>query len=426
MIGDGSNDDQVASETLARIAAKNSSIILDLFGGLSRNSITCPTCQQIEVQFALFTSVQVPIPQKRSAVWSVTFVPYDRLGLPTLLTIDEGSDIAQAISAAVGRDVNIRLATKQYGTDYRFGEPSSSLVVGNFAFEVPDDSKIYTVLLIKAVLTIGARQKVIEVSTPLLLEIPDEEVATEIIESLCGERLRVFWTKKDLPIPPRAQTLDFQLRAGGLAFSDKSQKFSVTASGPLSTTSVRVTMNSEHMREERGFNWGLFLTINGENQSRQRLADAIDLTDCLMFMTAPEVLSEDNKWHCDRCNGHVQAVKSFSVCREPPILILHLARFVQIGAVQGKLDAPIAYPDVLDFAPLLARPGDTAVNYRLFGVVEHYGTLSAGHYVAICWVEGQRKWMCFNDSGVRPALSAASPRAYILFYRRMDDNGTVE
>jgi ubiquitin C-terminal hydrolase len=185
-------------------------------------------------------------------------------------------------------------------------------------------------------------------------------------------------------------------------------------------------MNSEHMREERGFNWGLFLTINGEGQSRTTSADAIDLTDCLKFMTSPEVLSEDNKWHCDRCNSHVQAVKSFSIWRDPPILILHLARFVQIGAVQRKLDVPITYPDVLDFVPFLARPSDTAALYRLFGVVEHYGTLSAGHYVAICWVEDRQKWLCFNDSGVRPALSAGSPRAYILFYRRVGDTDTVE
>lgn len=69
--------------------------------------------------------------------------------------------------------------------------------------------------------------------------------------------------------------------------------------------------------------------------------------------------------------------------------------------------------------------------YDLYGVVNHFGGLNAGHYTANCFNEVYQKWYNFNDSQVsetyrgigKPSMSDLKPdivrsSAYVLFYKR--------
>ena len=73
----------------------------------------------------------------------------------------------------------------------------------------------------------------------------------------------------------------------------------------------------------------------------------------------------------------------------------------------GKLNKPIQFPEILDFAPFMSGTSDRSPIYRLYGVVIHLDILNAafsGHYV--CYVKNfQNKWFKVDDSVVCLSVS---------------------
>merc|ERR1712070_605205 len=57
--------------------------------------------------------------------------------------------------------------------------------------------------------------------------------------------------------------------------------------------------------------------------------------------------------------------------------------------------------------------------YHLFGVINHYGSISGGHYTAYAKVAD--RWCCFDDSYVSTLDASPCRKAvesgYVLFYR---------
>lgn len=53
----------------------------------------------------------------------------------------------------------------------------------------------------------------------------------------------------------------------------------------------------------------------------------INLIDCLNEFEKPELLDEDNKWYCSKCEVHVQAKKQMQIYQVPPVLVINLKRF---------------------------------------------------------------------------------------------------
>lgn len=51
------------------------------------------------------------------------------------------------------------------------------------------------------------------------------------------------------------------------------------------------------------------------------------LTDLIRNQLQPEILEDDNKWLCDKCNQRVAATKSQEYLQLPKILTIHLKRF---------------------------------------------------------------------------------------------------
>jgi len=69
--------------------------------------------------------------------------------------------------------------------------------------------------------------------------------------------------------------------------------------------------------------------------------------------------------------------------------------------------------------PENAMIGDS-LKYRLYGVVNHYGSQNFGHYTAFSRVLAD-EWTEFNDSTVYSVEKSrvVSSGAYILFYERV-------
>lgn len=123
---------------------------------------------------------------------------------------------------------------------------------------------------------------------------------------------------------------------------------------------------------------------------------------CLNNFTALELMTGNNKVGCDFCSERINgkggktinttATKQFLISSPPAVLILHLKRF-QVGPrfMFRKLSKHVTFPFILDLAPFCASKVKTLpnvnryqkkLNYSLYGIVEHSGSMHGGHYVA--------------------------------------------
>ncbi|GAA6049617.1 hypothetical protein JCM3770_005037 [Rhodotorula araucariae] len=154
----------------------------------------------------------------------------------------------------------------------------------------------------------------------------------------------------------------------------------------------------------------------------------VSLVACLEQFVRDEVLDGDDAWHCPRCKKNRKAVKKLSLSKLPPILVIHLKRFSFHGPFSDKIETQVQYPlaglDLTHFVPppIMSQQGPSASPpkgyvYDLFGVTNHYGNLSSGHYTA--FVRSGRDWFNIGDSKVTPADPAnvqSAKSAYILYY----------
>ena len=140
-------------------------------------------------------------------------------------------------------------------------------------------------------------------------------------------------------------------------------------------------------------------------------SDECSLYSCLNNFTQSELLAGSNKWACDSCTKlknendtaadtdcstrtetvYSPAYKQSLIFCPPAILTLHLKRFQQTLSGCKKVNKHVSFPLDLDLGSYcsstsVAMPhvglGQSQVLYRLYGVVEHSGGLSGGHYTA--------------------------------------------
>ncbi|GAA5935570.1 hypothetical protein JCM1841_004431 [Sporobolomyces salmonicolor] len=156
----------------------------------------------------------------------------------------------------------------------------------------------------------------------------------------------------------------------------------------------------------------------------------VTLMSCLEAFVRDEILDKDDAWFCPRCKKNRKATKKLSLSKLPPILVIHLKRFSFHGPFSDKIETQVQYPlsglDLTHFVPppLMDKRGQAMDKsppggfvYDLFGVTNHYGNLSSGHYTA--YVRSGRDWFNIGDSKVTacdPAVVQSAKSAYILYY----------
>ncbi|BGP04089.1 Ubiquitin carboxyl-terminal hydrolase [Rhodotorula toruloides ATCC 204091] len=179
----------------------------------------------------------------------------------------------------------------------------------------------------------------------------------------------------------------------------------------------------------------------------------LSIEDALVQLTAPESLPD----YVTSRGRTLDATKQVFLDALPPVLILHLKRFLydEVGGVQ-KSTKKVAYGTELAIdervmsAPLKAQVGRAGAKYELFGVVYHHGLhASGGHYtVAVrrgyhspTWLELDDTYMRTLDAkevAVRPQSAKArrwetasssklfdddadQKNAYLLLYAKVDE-----
>ncbi|KAG2732413.1 hypothetical protein G9P44_004830 [Scheffersomyces stipitis] len=185
----------------------------------------------------------------------------------------------------------------------------------------------------------------------------------------------------------------------------------------------------------------------------------VSLDDCLKEFTTTELLDDNNKWHCPRCKRFTKSTKKITITRLPQILIIHFKRFKMTpNGYFNKLDTFVNFPvkDTLDLTSYWPDVG-TSVNsnlkdseimskekeeqilstlpsrnqqkpfrYKLYGVANHFGNLTTGHYTSYIHKEGESKktrgWIYFDDAKLTyncKESDVMNKNAYCLFYQRI-------
>ncbi|KAI0664864.1 cysteine proteinase [Cubamyces menziesii] len=139
------------------------------------------------------------------------------------------------------------------------------------------------------------------------------------------------------------------------------------------------------------------------------------LEERLSALLEPEILSGDNKYLCQQCDG-LQDAKRYTELRElPPVLHFSLLRFVyDISTMERKKSKQsILFPTFIDMDRFLGPPEvrgqrkkRTAIKesknlYALRGVLLHKGASAYhGHYEAQVFDVQNQSWYQFNDEEV--------------------------
>lgn len=152
----------------------------------------------------------------------------------------------------------------------------------------------------------------------------------------------------------------------------------------------------------------------------------VDIYDCINLFRTEERLERDNMWYCSNCKKHQEAYKKLDIYRPPNVLIVQFKRFkiksnhVVMGMISNKKnDSLINYPvESFDLRSYVVGDQKDEAIYDLFGISQHYGSLSSGHYTALC--RNGDQWYEFDDQNLSRASSSdiVSSSAYMLFYKK--------
>ncbi|CAG9309972.1 unnamed protein product [Blepharisma stoltei] len=143
------------------------------------------------------------------------------------------------------------------------------------------------------------------------------------------------------------------------------------------------------------------------------------LDDCMREFTKAEFLVD--KWFCPKCQTPVSAAKKYDIWKAPPILIIHLKRFIFNRDKRGKVEGLVNYPlEGFDLTKYTASTQREVPLYEAFARIDHSGSLENGHYSAAVKNKSAQEWYSYDDSLVDKLdeTDLVSPEAYVLFYQK--------
>ena len=134
------------------------------------------------------------------------------------------------------------------------------------------------------------------------------------------------------------------------------------------------------------------------------------LYDCMDEYCKTELLCGDNKWMNDKTGLKEEVTITTKLIYAPKILIISLKKYVN---EKQLIKFPLDYFELGNY-----MIGNEKPVYECYGVCNHTGGLSFGHYFSYVKVGG--KWFSFNDVQVKEIQekNVVTKAAYCLFYRK--------
>lgn len=177
----------------------------------------------------------------------------------------------------------------------------------------------------------------------------------------------------------------------------------------------------------------LSLSLGKEGKSmsnlwKGKLLDNVE--NCLKAFTGEERLEGNEAFFCSNCKQRCPATKSLRVHRFPKCLLLHIKRFKVQNRQHVKLAHNVSFPltdlRLSQFASDTCAMPPSSLQYDLYAVCNHVGTLTSGHYTAYCKLrheDGTQRWHLFDDENVTEVScdKINSANAYMMFYIMRDE-----
>ena len=143
-------------------------------------------------------------------------------------------------------------------------------------------------------------------------------------------------------------------------------------------------------------------SVSQEQEDSVTALNYTNLDDCLTKFHKTELL--ENEMRCKKCADLTPHLKKLEIFMPPPVMIIQLKRFKQIGVnwrkVQTRVDFPLRNLDVSPFVTDIKLWQEMGIEskYNLHGTINHYGSISAGHYT--CQVKNpfDKKWYLYDDN----------------------------
>ncbi|XP_018016624.1 ubiquitin carboxyl-terminal hydrolase 22, partial [Hyalella azteca] len=158
------------------------------------------------------------------------------------------------------------------------------------------------------------------------------------------------------------------------------------------------------------------------------------LTDCLDRFTRPEHLGSSAKIKCSGCQSYQESTKQLTMKKLPVVCSFHLKRFEHSNRLHKKISTFISFPEHLDMTPYMSnrrnnnnnhnngvahRNTDVNNRYSLFAVVNHVGSLDAGHYTAYVRQHRDQWYQCDDHLITRATIQdVLRSEGYLLFYHK--------
>ncbi|XP_047529813.1 ubiquitin carboxyl-terminal hydrolase nonstop [Vanessa atalanta] len=158
------------------------------------------------------------------------------------------------------------------------------------------------------------------------------------------------------------------------------------------------------------------------------------LQACLERFTRAEHLGSAAKIKCSNCRAYRESTKQLTLETLPIVASFHLKRFEHSSQIDRKISAFVSFPAELDMTPFMSthrRAVDAADNnnapegifednrYSLFAVVNHLGSLDAGHYTAYVRQMKGSWFKCDDHMITRASLrEVLDSEGYLLFYHK--------
>lgn len=155
------------------------------------------------------------------------------------------------------------------------------------------------------------------------------------------------------------------------------------------------------------------------------------LEECLKQYSSIEELTGDEQYNCPICETRRDAVKEIRIWQPPKYLIIQLKRFKNNIFSYGnysnsrltKTHSVVKFPiKDLNLNDNLCELNHKEINYNLYAVTEHTGSVYGGHYTTYAKNPVNDKWYYFDDSEVHHIPEKhlenelISKNAYILYY----------
>lgn len=152
------------------------------------------------------------------------------------------------------------------------------------------------------------------------------------------------------------------------------------------------------------------------------------LVDCF-FEPEPLFSFHNTSYKCEKCQMP-HCIRKYWLFDLPPVLTFAIKRFHHTtNGNFRKIDDHVSIPEALDLFEHTLQRGSNfdspeevlerhSMDYRLYGIVEHIGTMERGHYQA--YVKHQSTWFLANDSSMKKVTfeEVKKAKAYLVFYKR--------